>query len=52
MASENSPRGKRQILLACAAVIGLMLVAALALRMVGGAHGLNSPSSSAATGNH
>ena len=46
MASENTPKGRLQIVLACAAIVGVMLVAAMVLRMASGSRGLESPTAS------
>ena len=47
MATENTPKGRLQITLACAGVVIAMLLAAGALYGIGGSRGLQVPSSGA-----
>lgn len=52
MASENSPRGRAQIALVVAGVVAAMLLAAGAIHLVAGAHGLQVPGSSTRHSGH
>ena len=50
MASENSPKGRLQINLACAAAVVAMLLAAGVVYMMSGSGGLQVPSSAGQAG--